>query len=103
MGSISGRRANEICGNVEQILAIELMFAAQAYDFRKKEGLKGSDVMEELHSEIRKHVAFATEDRIFGDDIEKMVELVRNGALQRVTEKHEDFKKTAHSELFETY
>ncbi len=103
MGSISGRRANEICGNVEQILAIELMCAAQAYDFRKKQGLIGSNVMEELHREIRKSVDFASEDRIFGDDIEKMVELVRSRALQRMTASHQDFSKTAFNELFETY
>ena len=101
MGSISGRRANEICGNVEQILAIELMFAAQAYDFRKKDGLKGSSVMEELHSEIRKHVAFASEDRIFGDDIEKMVALVRSGELLELTKMVRD--ESAFSELFETF
>jgi histidine ammonia-lyase len=101
MGSISGRRANEICGNVEQILAIELMFAAQAYDFRKKDGLKGSSVMEELHSEIRKHVAFASEDRIFGDDIEKMVALVRSGELLELTKMVRD--ESAFSELFESF
>ncbi len=101
MGSISGRRANEICGNVEQILAIELMCAAQAYDFRKKDGLKGSKVMEALHAEIRKHVDFASEDRIFGDDIEKMVSLVRDGRLLELTK--EVRKESAYSELFEVF
>ena len=101
MGSISGRRANEICSNVEQILAIELMCAAQAYDFRKKDGLKGSKVMDELHSEIRKHVDFASEDRIFGDDIEKMVSLVRSRGLLELTK--EVREESAYSELFENY
>ncbi len=101
MGSISGRRANEICGNVEKILAIELMCAAQALDFRKP--LKSSSVIEELHSEIRKHVDFAKEDRIFGDDMEKMLELVKSGVLADLTKKHLDFKHTAHYELFEQY
>lgn len=101
MGSISGRRANEICGNVEQILAIELMCAAQAFDFRKKDGLKGGIVMERLHAEIRKHVAFATEDRIFGDDIEKMVELVRSGVLLEISKSI--VGEGTYGELFETY
>jgi len=101
MGSISGRRANEICGNVEQILAVELMCAAQAYDFRKKDGLKGSDVMEALHGEIRKHVSFAEEDRIFGDDIEKMVALVRGGQLLEISKGIDG--ESEFSELFDTY
>ncbi len=101
MGSISGRRALEICRNVEQILAIELMCAAQAYNFRKKDGLKGSKVMEEVHSEIRRLVDFATEDRIFGDDIEKMVSLVRQGRLLELTKPVRE--EGAYSELFENY
>ena len=101
MGSISGRRALEICRNVEKILAIELMCAAQAYNFRKKDGLKGSKVMEVVHSEIRRLVDFATEDRIFGDDIEKMVSLVRKGRLLELTKPVRE--EGAYSELFENY
>ena len=35
MGSISGRKFNQILGNLEKILAIELMYAAQAMEFRR--------------------------------------------------------------------
>lgn len=101
MGSISGRRSNEICDNVEKILAVELMCAAQALDFRKP--LKSSVVIEELHGEIRKHVDFASEDRIFGDDIEKMVDLVKSGRLVELTKKYSELSNTTHYELFEQY
>ncbi len=99
MGSISGRRANQICENVEKIVAIELMCAAQALDFRRP--LKTGSVLESVHSEIRKHVKFASEDRIFGDDIEKMVELVQEGKLNELITSIE--KESAYPELFETY
>ena len=35
MGSISGRKFNQILTNLEKILAIELMYAAQAMEFRR--------------------------------------------------------------------
>jgi len=99
MGSISGRRANQICSNVEKILAIELMCAAQALDFRRP--LKSGVLIDAVHSEIRKYIDFATEDRIFGDDIEKMMTLVRSGQLLELTK--EVRKESAYSELFEEY
>ena len=35
MGSISGEKINQVLGNLENILAIELMFAAQGLEFRR--------------------------------------------------------------------
>ncbi len=35
MGSISGRKLNQVIGNLEYILAIELLYAAQAVGFRR--------------------------------------------------------------------
>ncbi len=99
MGSISGRRANKICCNVEKILAVELMCAAQALDFRRP--MKSGKLVEAIHSEIRNHVSFAKEDRIFGDDIEKMIQLVKSGALQRIVMTEDG--SGAYGELFEVY
>jgi len=48
MGSISGRRFNQVLGNLEKILAVELLYAAQAMDFRRP--LKFSPVLEENHA-----------------------------------------------------
>lgn len=74
MGSISGRKLNQVIDNLEYILAIELMSACQAIEFRRP--LKSSPVLEFAHDFVRKSVSFAHEDRIFGDDILKIKELV---------------------------
>jgi histidine ammonia-lyase len=76
MGSISGRKFNQILGNLEKILAIELMYAAQAIEFRRP--LKCSDIVEENFSLIRSKVDKLEEDRILKDDINAMIEMVQN-------------------------
>jgi histidine ammonia-lyase len=79
MGSISGRKFNRILGNVEKILAIELMYAAQAMEFRRP--LKFSEIVEKNHQIIRQNVAKLEEDRLLKDDINKMVNLVKTRAF----------------------
>jgi histidine ammonia-lyase len=79
MGSISGRKALEVIENVEKILSIELLTAAQAFEFRKP--LKSGWFLEKAHELVRKHVSFATEDRVFADDIAKGLELIQAGSL----------------------
>ena len=79
MGSISGRKFNQILGNVEKILAIELMYAAQAMEFRRP--LKFSEIVEKNHQIIRQNVAKLEEDRLLKDDINKMVNLVKTRAF----------------------
>ena len=79
MGSISGRKFNQILGNIEKILAIELMYAAQAMEFRRPNTF--SEILEKNFSIIRSKVAKLEEDRILKDDINAMINLVRNRAF----------------------
>ena len=79
MGSISGRRFNQVLGNLEKIFAIELLYAAQAMDFRRP--LTFSPVLEENHALIRQHVAHLDDDRLLKPDIDAMVALVRGRRL----------------------
>lgn len=88
MGSISGRKALQVCGNLENILAVELLCAAQAFDFRRP--LKSSAVLEEVHQYVRQHIPHATEDRIFGNDIHTAADIVRSGALLNIIAKYND-------------
>jgi histidine ammonia-lyase len=67
MGSISGRKLNQVLNNLEYILAIELMTACQAIEFRRP--LKSSAILEFAHDYVRQFVGFASEDRIFAKDI----------------------------------
>ena len=80
MGSISGRKLNLILGNLDKIFAIELMYAAQAIEFRRPN--KCSDIIEENFALIRSKVAKLEEDRLLKPDIDAMVELVKSQAFK---------------------
>ncbi|PKG86176.1 histidine ammonia-lyase [Colwellia sp. 75C3] len=79
MGSISGRQLNQILGNLEKIFAIELMYAAQAIEFRRPN--KCSDIIELNHAVIRAKVAKLEEDRLLKPDIDAMIKLVKSQAF----------------------
>ncbi|WP_315824752.1 histidine ammonia-lyase [Paraflavitalea speifideaquila] len=74
MGSISGRKLNKVLDNLEYILAIELLSASQAIEFRHP--LKSSAILEFAHEQVRKQVSFAEEDRIFAEDINKIKAII---------------------------
>ncbi|HEX6181109.1 MAG TPA: histidine ammonia-lyase [Chitinophagaceae bacterium] len=74
MGSISGRKLNQVLDNLEYILAIELMSACQAIEFRRP--LKSSAILEFAHEYVRNFVSFAEEDRIFANDVAKIKNIV---------------------------
>ncbi len=79
MGSIAARKAVEILRNVQYILAIELLCAAQGADFRGPDKLgKGTTA---AYSLIRRSVPILKDDRVISSDIEKIAKLVRNGEL----------------------
>lgn len=74
MGSISGRKLARVLDNLEYILAIELLSACQAIEFRRP--LKSSAILEYAHDYVREFVGFAEEDRIFADDINKVKAII---------------------------
>lgn len=82
MGSISGRKLHTVLDNLEYILAIELLYAAQALEFRRP--LKSSKVLESVFLEIRKHVSFAKEDKSFSKDINTLHQLVQSNKLLKI-------------------
>lgn len=79
MGSISGRKLNQVLGNLDKIFAIELMYAAQAIEFRRPNVC--SEIIEENFALIRTKVAKLEEDRLLKPDIDAMVELVKSQAF----------------------
>ena len=76
MGSISGRKLNRVLDNLEFILAIELLSACQAIEFRRP--LKSSEILESAHDYVREFVSFAEEDRIFAEDINKVAGIIKD-------------------------
>jgi histidine ammonia-lyase len=76
MGSISGRKVNQVLDNLEYILAIELMSACQAIEFRRP--LRSSAILEAAHDYVRRFVGFASEDRIFAEDIHRLHAIIHD-------------------------
>lgn len=74
MGSISGRKFNQVLGNLVNILAVELMFAAQGLEFRRPS--KCSKIIEENYGILRSKVAKLEDDRLIGQDILAIAELI---------------------------
>lgn len=105
MGSIGGRKALQVLENVEKILAIELLTAAQAFEFRKP--MKSGIFLDEIHKAIRENVPFADKDRVFADDIEKGITMIKDKTIIHVIEKISDESgislKTKYSNEFEVY
>lgn len=79
MGSVGSRKLNRVISNLEKILAVELISAAQGFDFRKP--VKSSPVLEACHTTVREDISFVETDRILGDDLTKAVEIIKNGSL----------------------
>jgi histidine ammonia-lyase len=71
MGANAATKCLKVMENVERILAIELMNASQAIEFRRP--LKSGDFIEMFLKSYREEVPFVKEDRILHYDIEKSV------------------------------
>jgi histidine ammonia-lyase len=85
MGSIAARKAAQIIEHTAQVLAIEWLSAAQAYEFVKPLKLgKGSAAGYEL---LRKHVAALEEDRILAPDLKVAKDLLWDNRLYEEVEK----------------
>ena len=87
MGSIAARHAMIVVANVQRIIGLELLVAAQALDFRLQlmsaagEQVRPGFGVEEAHRRIRSVVTHLDHDRLQGSDIESVTRLVRDGAL----------------------
>lgn len=85
MGPISARKALRIISNLEKILAIELLCATQAFDFRRP--LISSKILEECHKYIRKKIPHITEDTVLSDYINLALEIIKSNKLLNIISK----------------
>lgn len=94
MGCTAAVKTRQIVNNVENILALELMAAAQAIDFRKQEPTKPRQLgqgTQPAYDLIRRQVPFVEDDRILYPFIHAIRDLVASGHLVKaVNEKVED-------------
>ena len=84
MGMTTALKTQQIIDNSQAVLAIEMMAAAQAIDFRRP--LKASPGAEAAYRVIRKYVAFLDEDRPLYDDINRLKEVVASGEILEAVE-----------------
>lgn len=75
MGANAATKAYRVACNLETILAIEFMTAAQAIEFRRP--LKSSPYLENLLKSYRCQVAPLNQDRILHHDIQKTIAFLR--------------------------
>ncbi len=101
MGSISGRKLNRVLDNLEFILAIELLSACQAIEFRRP--LKSSELLECAHDYVRQFVGFAAEDRIFADDINKITTVIKDFSFVNKVNELAATKKITLNNGYETF
>lgn len=78
MGATAALKLYEILDRVETVLAIELLCASQALDFR--DPLRPGDGPQRAREIVRRHIPHATADRLFGEDIATALRLLREDA-----------------------
>jgi histidine ammonia-lyase len=80
----AARHTSRVLKNCWQILAIELFTATRALDLRlrmKPEAIVGKPVAD-IHNQIRKIVPYQADDRFWGQDIEKVFDLIYKATLK---------------------
>jgi histidine ammonia-lyase len=80
MGMVAARQAARVLDNVERMVAIELLCAAQALDLRgpAQAGIGTAAAL----AAIRGHVPPLIEDRALGEDVDALCRLVDEGELE---------------------
>jgi histidine ammonia-lyase len=83
MGMTGALKLRQITGNLELILSIEMMCAAQGLDYRQP--LQPSPLVARAHAEIRAVVPHLDEDRVPAPDIQAIASAVRAGRFTSQT------------------
>jgi len=84
MGSISAFKLLGVLKNVERVLAVELLTASQALDFRH--ALSPGYGVSLAHKALRKEIKHAVKDYEVKNDLDQCIDMLRNGSLLKVVE-----------------
>ena len=79
MGPTAAWKAARVAANASRVLAIELLAACEALEFRRP--LRSSGALEAVHALVRTRVGSHGQDRVLSPEIEALAELVRSGAI----------------------
>jgi histidine ammonia-lyase len=82
MGWGAARKLWEALTNIRQVLAIEIMCAVQALEYRKP--LMPASAIQAVVARVREEVAPLEEDRVIAGDIEAIAWMVATGELVEV-------------------
>ena len=74
MGANAATKCKRVIDNVEKVLAIELLTAVQALEFRRP--LKTSPRLEEIITAFREEISFNEADRVMHDDMKLAIEFI---------------------------
>lgn len=85
MGATAARKAATVVAHLEQVVAIELLCAAQALEFRGAAEMGLGTAAG--HAVLRETVPALDDDRVLAPDIEAATELVRSGRLLEAVER----------------
>lgn len=78
MGANAATKLRRVVMNVQRVLAIELLTAAQAIDFRRP--ATSSPALEKLYTAFRKEISFMATDRLLHDDLIKAEQFLNQDA-----------------------
>lgn len=81
MGGWSARKALKVIGNIENILAIELLAGCQALEFFHANGFKTTEPLEALFTVVRKYIQPWKKDRYMSPDIEMAASLIHTNKI----------------------
>jgi len=79
MGANAATKCFRVINNVEKVLAIELLTAIQAMEYRRP--MRSSQVLEEVIAAFREKVSFNEADRFLHDDMMNTVEFMKTFSL----------------------
>jgi histidine ammonia-lyase len=80
MGANAATKCLRVVQNTERVLAIELLLAAQALEFRRP--LRSSPFIEEVVSAFRQRVSFNDADRVLNSDMQRAIEFLQTYSLE---------------------
>ena len=83
MGMTSATKLRRIVENAENVLAIELLAATEALDYRRP--LRSSKLIEQAREMIRSHVPRLTADRSLSRDLQAIAQAIERGEFDEFT------------------
>ena len=84
MGPTAAWKAARVVANTGRVLAVELLAACEALDFRRP--LRSSPALEAVHARVRERVPSHGQDRVLGPEIEALAVILRAGDVLAAAE-----------------